>query len=95
MRLVLPHLISIVCLWKFDPCYYALKDACYLSVIFFVLAGQSLCYAFINFKDARDASIAVDRLNGIVVGNKKIKVTKGKKSKIISRQTKYGKYNLS
>ncbi|XP_063715646.1 ELAV-like protein 3 [Symsagittifera roscoffensis] len=39
------------------------------------ITGQSLCYAFINFKDARDASIAVDRLNGIVVGNKKIKVS--------------------
>ncbi|XP_075264383.1 ELAV-like protein 3 [Convolutriloba macropyga] len=39
------------------------------------ITGQSLCYAFINFKDPHDASIAVDRLNGIVVGNKKIKVS--------------------
>ena len=39
------------------------------------ITGQSLCYGFVNFKSAEDASKAVEFFNGQFVGPKKLKVS--------------------
>ena len=43
------------------------------------LAGDSMGYGFVDFDEVADARVAIERLNGTLVRNKRIKVSYARK----------------